>query len=382
MQKIAATTTQATCKEMFMNGLEPLSNKANRTIAWQTNQCDSLFCTNSTTNGACHWSVFAIDSLLENATSVCTATHIEEFFLEPEWNVYRFSDYLNGVQREGVGELPQTFPKSLVAEMNPNVTRRTDIEANRVVASRIARMPLKDRLEPGTLVIHLRLGDVVEGAVLHLVQDLLHEQQYFYRERDNGNGQQCNPWSQRCMHNLPIQMEGKKYVKSLSYYSSLEDLDQFQSFIILGAAHTGHYKRTATKSCHYTAALQAYFKRRMPHAKITLKLGSFPDEYILVAAQASRFVRGGGGFSLRLANINAYIQERMAEGKLEPEVPAPKQPIASTTSSGGLRASETKKRAKSKKSSKKASTKSKKTKKAKKAANKAAKKTKKGRKKL
>lgn len=170
-----------------------------------------------------------------------------------------------------------------------------------------------------TLVVHLRLGDVVDAAV-ETVNELLLSQRYFYREPlRTGNGGGCggdceNPWI--APDNLEVKEDWNAYVRPLSYYRNLlADLDsgKFTKVVLMGAAHMGQqHERDAgvsdkegelpTKSCIYANALGLFFERELG-MKATLRLGKPPDEDIVYASHAKTYVQAGGGFSKLLGDL-------------------------------------------------------------------------------
>lgn len=302
------------CMDMFWAGMEPLSQQSNDTLAWISNQCDNLLC-NSTLNGICQWSFLAIDSLLESSNSFCNADRVEEFFMDADWNDYRVSDFLKGRMAHEVKDMPSRYPGSLIAEIHEGMKKGTSIA--RVVASRIQRTPLGKRTPPSTLVVHLRLGDVVDGAV-DPVRDLLFEPKFYFRRCQNETKRFCEkPWL--LSYNLPSPKDWNRYVMPLSYFSSRPDIDKYKSVVIIGSAHQADYKREAIKSCQYTSALVQYFKRRMPHATISLRLGQPPDDDILFAGLAAGYIRSGGGFSGELGKLNKLLKMDRFTNALAPE---------------------------------------------------------------
>jgi hypothetical protein len=131
---------------------------------------------------------------------------------------------------------------------------------------------------PNSLVVHLRLGDVIDAAN-ETVPELLRTQHYFYH--DNNTGEEYKKaWN--------------AYVRPLARFSKLP----FENdVIIMGATHYGQsdLRGNVTKSCLYMRAIQKYFEMR--GAKVTLRLGRPPDDDLVYGSQSKWYAQAGGGYT-------------------------------------------------------------------------------------
>jgi hypothetical protein len=313
---------------------------------WKDCHCNELFCAHvHTAQSACLWSHIAIDALLDSLDldAVCDAAYAQQFFPDPYWERYQLADAVNGErfrksQRSSgniqekwnhhespyKGSLADDYHKASVLQ---NVTWGHYELLYNAVKERIRKTPMEKIPRPHTLVIHLRLGDVIDGS-LDSVRELLFDQRYYYRNTtsiDTKNPDNRLPTPLQAPNNPPFAMDWNAYVRPLRYYShvllhnrkaSLRS-GYKQTVILMGSAHLGQVggtNMTATKSCQYTKALQAYIGRIMPQAKISLRLGNPPDEDVVFAMQADEYVMGGGSFS-RLINT---LREHHARSKPRP----------------------------------------------------------------
>ena len=143
-----------------------------------------------------------------------------------------------------------------------------------------AAAPANEKPGPRDVVVHLRLGDVIDSSAFS-VQELLSSSRSHY------------PSDNRSV-----------YALAYSYYDfHLTDdllIQQAHRIVLVGAAHGGYSNKTVlprtTKSCYYVHLLREYFLQRGAKA-VELRLGGLPDDDVLFMAQSRYFVLGGGGFS-------------------------------------------------------------------------------------
>jgi hypothetical protein len=330
------------CKNLFLGGELPVSRSP--TVEWTTCHCDHLFCqhnviSNETsadgnlTEAPCQWSMLAIDALLDSLDeSACDAAHVLEFFTDPYWERYQLTDWFKGVvfhqlpKDASQGATQQrwnahksAYKDSLADEYHKasvlkNVTWKNYDLLYKAVTARIQQTPHEKRPNPNTLVIHLRLGDVIDGS-LDTVRDLLLDQKYFYRK---DAGKPRTPME--APQSPPLLREWNAYVRPLQYYSNQLwnhrlGSHTVESVVIMGSAHLGQLgtNMSAIKSCQYTKALQAYVAMVLPRANISLRLGYAPDDDVVFATQAEHYLATGGGFSHLIGTLQAM---RLEEGRL------------------------------------------------------------------
>ena len=142
--------------------------------------------------------------------------------------------------------------------------------------------------QPHDIVVHVRLGDVIDGSA-YSVQELLAAPRPYY------------PNDNRTV-----------YVQPFSYYDyHISDalLHAAPRVILVGAAHGGYAVRNTVprtvKSCYYVRLLRDYFLQRGAR-QVELRLGGTPDEDVLYFSQASYFLPSGGGFA---RTVGWLIQE-------------------------------------------------------------------------
>ena len=137
---------------------------------------------------------------------------------------------------------------------------------------------------PTDIVVHLRVGDVVDMSAFSVRELLHHKRQYD-----------------------PIR--GGFYVKPTAYYDKAlteQDLRSAGRIILVASAHhgprPGWTTPAAVKSCYYVHSLRQYFLRRGA-TTVMLRLGGLPDDDVLFMSQSARFVPSGGTFSKTLGKL-------------------------------------------------------------------------------
>ena len=190
------------CRDAFLAGIEPFrtykDNEARPELlpwiqVWRQNCCDALFCINASRRKSrqesCQWTPFALEFIIPQRPeeTVCTKAMVEPFFTDPYWDHYRFTDYWKGtlLRRANVNswdEYETGYPGSLMHEYH-QASIRAGVNQNwplmmKLLKQKVAALPLEERVPPDTLLIHLRLGDVIDYAVEDVPKLLLHQLQY------------------------------------------------------------------------------------------------------------------------------------------------------------------------------------------------------------
>ena len=335
-------------------------------------QCDTLLCDSidiGDGGGAtCNWSYFAIDALLQNnynnddgnndsqqqprsnmpiqmkfsnnyidnkqpssssssSSSCSTQAQLDAFFTPPGWEHYQFSDGFKNLHQKQTEQWRYLYirraPKSALlrdyfestrgnwesyAALNKLVNKRARSSNSKKSTSDSSGLGLGLLPPQNALVIHLRLGDVIDKA-RQSTRDLLYEQQYYYSEEDV-NLPCPGPHANDIGNFTPLKVDWNAYVKPLSYFSQrLDIISQYSSVILMGSAHKGggihkgkqkcpEEDMTSQKSCEYIHALKVFLERSLPRdISIDLRLGQTPDDDIVFGSQASCFISSGGGFS-------------------------------------------------------------------------------------
>ena len=244
---------------------------------------------------------------------------MQQFFPDPYWDEYQFTDYFQQRKQPVMGNRWDNwtcpFPGSLLDDYHKLSLQQKTRGYRWDLLFQLVQERARHKEEllplPNTLVVHLRLGDVLDSRrVRENVTELLYQQKYCYAN---------------------IQTHWNAYVKPLSYFAdSLRNLTSpnnrsYSSVVIMGSAHKGQviFDMVPRKSCSYTIALQSYFERYF--ANVSLRLGRSPDDDIVFASHAAGYLLSGGAYSRliqRLYGMNqAYLRndtealDRLAQEK-------------------------------------------------------------------
>ncbi|CAB9505060.1 expressed unknown protein [Seminavis robusta] len=350
------------CHSMFLSVLEYSSqqhvNNKNARMdhqdEWKECRCDDLFCNQTTTTtpittpsssshdtatspflSHCNWSHTAIDALVywvENNKNqnLCSVEEMEKFYPPHEWDHYNFGDFFKRVQAWGGDKWHQNYKKqgSIMEEFYNYATQNFDMSdpaiykaqkykiLTHVVQERLSHQNNNDNHHdnsppPNTLLIHLRLGDVIDSAAADSVSELLQEQRYYWRRKSKTQKGCCsNPWEHP--EYPPFKEPYNAYVRPLSYYTTQLLQQNYTHVVLMGSAHRGDFIlpepfRTCHKSCLYARALQGYIQTIWPHVTVTLRLGQSPDADMVFAAQADGFLESGGGYSKLLGVLQRNV---------------------------------------------------------------------------
>lgn len=305
---------------MFMAGMDPFSN-INNSTEWVKCQCDARFC--GSASAPCNWSYFAVDTLMENNKE----TPCNSFF-NKQFDDYQFSDgFSNPHGLSDWTTYTVKYPSSLLAQYHQTITTSSSRWNNydhlfNLMRLRMLWLRTDEVPPPDTLVIHLRLGDVIDNA-RESTRDLLIKQQYFYTVEGARN---------RCIspsldRSGPLIEDWNAYVKPLGYFSEkLHYISNFKSVVIMSAGHSGDaaggcmspvadlFKGDSFKSCQYLHALKSYLARA--NVSVSLRLGHSPDDDMMFGFLADGFLPSGGGFSRIIATIHDMrIKKKMRENR-------------------------------------------------------------------
>jgi hypothetical protein len=257
----APTCEQETCRQLFTNvTTDPQFFQR----VWASCQCEDRFCRHNNTgspsgsvtpdNDRCReWSHYGIDTLLRpiEERDECNENCSKKFLPDPYWDRYQFTDYFKQRTRPVIGDewdkWTCPYPGSLLDKYHKKSLDLGIRGGNFSALYRLIKLDVAKMAEdgealprPNTLVIHLRLGDVIDAS-RRSVHEMLSEQTYFYH--------------------LQVQESWNAYVKPLSYWADIlmnmtDQISQYSSVVIMGTAHKGQQEgtMTATKSCKYTKA--------------------------------------------------------------------------------------------------------------------------------
>ncbi len=189
-----------------------------------------------------------------------------------DWLGYRLGDMIQYKEwrdkTDGKEFHIRKFPNSIASEY----MRRTDDESNYdilldIVKNRTQKseqIPSKDML-----VIHLRIGDVIDDMPQTAAEFLSHEVKY---------------------------SNGHNYVKPLSYYQKI--IDKIKPLSLSSISLIGGFHKTTSgsrKSLEYVAGVRNFFEKN--GFKVTERINFNPDDDFIFMSNALYFTPSGGGFS-------------------------------------------------------------------------------------
>lgn len=230
------------------------------------------------------------------AESSCTQVKQLASYAEPAWSYYQFTDATQKIcQRRAASQAGETScpPACDYDELNlpPGSLARTigDLCVTRgmewhqavrkAIKMGIRSLPTNaDRPGASDVVVHLRVGDVVDYAGFS-VEQLLASQRVFYPNEPNS-----------------------QYVKTLSFYKSrnMTDFVRKRTVVLVAAAHAGWNATVVPplpiKSCLYVHSIKDFFME-LGAARVELRIGNTPDEDMYFMSQAKFLVPSGGGYS-------------------------------------------------------------------------------------
>lgn len=179
------------------------------------------------------------------------------------------------------------FPHSLAAEFVRRTSKRPMSAKDRwhvlyqIVAERRRVMP--SRAAGGHLLIHLRVGDVIE------------EQEHSLAEMLNTD--------------VRFNQSGKKYVHRLDYYRSLDvaRMNVTRAVIVAGS-HLPY--ASFNRSCFYVHTVRKMLQSK--GVEVDLRCGRDPDDDVVAASRAKWISAASGGFSNLLKIIATSFGAREA----------------------------------------------------------------------
>lgn len=220
--------------------------------------------------------------------------NISKWALGHKWAKYRLSDYVLQSEKWARSRSPMrgTLLSELYDALRRGTFNGTKIKRGlvhsiatlaKIVKARLAQRH-EDHINDATLVINVRLGDVVDKSVFPL-ETLMNNHTFYYMRRSKRR------WNQ--------------YVRPFWVYKKLSHLvvPPPQKVIILAGLHVDPSDRNIdhTRSCIYATELRNLLELMWPLSDVSLRIGFNPDEDVMFAMQAKHFVCTGGGFSRLLA---------------------------------------------------------------------------------
>ena len=180
--------------------------------------------------------------------------------------VYRLGDIVKSefYRKELSPIYIKKYPETIAGKYIKKTKKNNDIPT---LLKIIRRYP--NRTPQNAIVVHIRIGDVIDNAKRHTINDFLKSNVQY--------GNKIN------------------YVKPLSYYDKIN----FKNFptkkiILVGGFHQ---KGDHTKSYEYVIAIRNYFQERGYKVETRIDVENDPDSDFVYMCNAKYFVSSGGGFS-------------------------------------------------------------------------------------
>lgn len=238
----------------------------------------------------CHFAAFAA------AKDTCSMRERNAYKEDPKWKRYDFNDlfrHRNTVFEKNAIRGP---PHSLINEYYATANDKGDLNTLCMLTrKRAQRDSHPERFHRASLILHLRVGDVVDDSVYSL-GTMLTQQTCFYTQ--DLKGCQGQGWDQ--------------YVKPLTTFQNLpQKVGKVPGdVIIMMGAHQAPgsmplgYDDPGPRSCWYVHAVKAYLQTLWPSTKITIRTGgNSPDDDMVMASLARAIITTGGGFSSLLGDL-------------------------------------------------------------------------------
>lgn len=164
----------------------------------------------------------------------------------------------------------KNYPNSIISEY----MRRTQDPSNYDILYQIIkeRTTLENKPSKYDLVVHLRLGDVIDNTNDE-VDDLLHSQKKY------------------------ITLYKKEYVRPSSYYKKI--FKQIRGCPISKVVLVGGFANS--KNCKYVKKIEKMFQDE--GYEVNLRIGESPDKDFIYMCNSHHFVKSGGNFSNIICKI-------------------------------------------------------------------------------
>lgn len=227
----------------------------------------------------------------------CAPARRKVYVMEPQWQKYPFNDLFQHADTKFVKNKPVGPPHSLIREYYATANAKNDLDTLCMLTrKRVQRESSSGRFPRAELVVHLRIGDVVDESVYSL-GTMLSEQTCYYTH-DLKKCQSPEGWD--------------RYVKPLAAFQSLPDkiAEAPKNIAIMVGSHQSDdlppLDDFGPRSCWYVHAVQAYLQVLWPSANITIRAGNTPDDDIVMASLARAIVISGGGFTALLGKLCSH----------------------------------------------------------------------------
>ena len=191
---------------------------------------------------------------------------------------YRLGDMiLHRNQFSGIDYHLIDYPNSIASEYLKATPNKSDLP----VLFEIIKKRTTPELKPdeNTLLIHLRIGDVIDNSRFSVDELLSEGRNYGAIKSEQKEGE----WG------------GHNYVKPLSYYQEVLEIIQtlpINKIILIGGYHMdGDH----SKSEEYVSRIQTFFEENK--YRVETRINEDPDEDFILMSNSTYFVQSGGGYS-------------------------------------------------------------------------------------
>lgn len=195
---------------------------------------------------------------------------VGDMVLKNFWRKYGFGgvDHKTGEELTGEEYHLKYFPKSIASEYMKATTESEDFD----LITSIIRKRAGARVAPGTLIVHLRVGDVIDDPA----------------------------WNDKSVKDLLL--HGSSFVASLAEIDAVLRCARRHGAKRIVILYGFHQQGTFRKSRIYLASVRAFCDLR--GYAVELLTHSSADESLIYASTATLFARtGGGGFSVLLSRV-------------------------------------------------------------------------------
>ena len=190
---------------------------------------------------------------------------------------YRLSDMVKNKDfrdlKDGRTLHYKLYPSSIASQYMKMTDKDNDFD---VLLYLVTNYALKTKPKKNELIIHLRVGDILESSKYsvdnHLKKQLPYHKKFVY-------------------------------VKPLSYYKQI--IDKYKNLKSITLVAGGCKASKFVKSKEYISKIKKFFEKH--NYKVNIRLGNPPDDDFVYMCYATHFVPSGGGFSRLIKKLNGMI---------------------------------------------------------------------------
>jgi hypothetical protein len=199
----------------------------------------------------------------------------EEKSTEIKKESYRLGDFI--MHKTYRDQLMSSYLKHYPYSIAIEYLSKTKESSNLPILLEVIKRRKKECPEENTLIIHLRIGDVIDHTH-YTINDFLY----------NNIG-------------LPLENGSKGYyVKPLQYYkTAFASFENIDNIVLVGGFHMNYENRS--KSHKYVQEIAYFFEQY--NVTVEKRINGDPDEDFVYMCHAKNFIPSGGGYSLLIAKL-------------------------------------------------------------------------------